>query len=84
MGLEIWKGSPAESRRRMGLGQSLRGADAPEAAWAGVQAPAQMFWASLNSLCRKAHPDTSFCRAGRKGNDGGRVEKDRRPHTNQN
>lgn len=66
-----WMGSPAKSRRT-GLGHSSRGADAPEAAWAGAHEPAQMFWASLNSLCRNAHRDTSFCRTGRKGSGKGR------------
>lgn len=40
----------------MGLGHSSWGSGAPEAVWAGLPVPAQMFWASLNSLCSSAHP----------------------------
>lgn len=38
----------------------------------GRRASSHTFWASLNNRCRNAHLDRSFCKTGRKRNNGGR------------
>lgn len=51
------------------LGSEARG-DRWPGGCVGRRAPSHTFWASLN-CCRNAHLDTSFCRTGRKRNNGG-------------